>query len=68
MVRHERWRSTVLVVRARRFVCVDTDCPKRTFVEQIPGVTRRHGRWSERLRSILEKIGLALAGRAGARM
>lgn len=31
-------------------------------------MTRRYGRWSERLRSALEKIGLALAGRAGARM
>lgn len=61
-------RRTVLVVRARRFVCANTECPKRTFVEQIPGVTRRHGRWSERLRSTLEKIGLALAGRAGAKM
>ncbi|MGW0520174.1 transposase family protein [Crossiella sp. NPDC003009] len=61
-------RRTMLVLRARRFVCADAECPKRTFVEQIPGVTRRHGRWSERLRSTLEKIGLALAGRAGARM
>jgi transposase len=61
-------RRTVLVMRARRFVCANFECPKRTFAEQIPGVTRRHGRWSERLRSVLEKIGLALAGRAGARM
>jgi transposase len=61
-------RRTVLVVRARRFVCFTVECSKRTFVEQIPGVTRRYGRWSERLRSVLEKIGLALAGRAGARM
>jgi transposase len=61
-------RRTVLVVQARRFACLVVECSKRTFVEQIPGVTRRHGRWSERLRSTLEKIGLALAGRAGARM
>ena len=50
-------RNTVLVVRVRRFVCSDPGCPRRTFVEQIPGVTRRHGRWSERLRSGLEKRG-----------
>jgi transposase len=61
-------RRMVLVVRARRFVCFTVECSKKTFVEQIPGVTRRYGRWSERLRSTLEKIGLALAGRAGARM
>lgn len=34
----------------------------------MPGLTRRHGQRPERLRSTLSNIGLALAGRAGARM
>lgn len=34
----------------------------------MPGLTRRHSRWTERLRSTLAAVGLALAGRAGARM
>jgi transposase len=37
-------------------------------VEQVPGLTRRHGRVTERLRQAMSEIGLALAGRAGARL
>ncbi|MEU5032509.1 transposase family protein [Streptomyces milbemycinicus] len=59
-------RPCVLVLRVRRFVCTTPDCPRRTFVEQVPGLTRRHGRTTERLRSTMSKVGLALAGRAGA--
>ncbi|MFE6617752.1 transposase [Streptomyces sp. NPDC057740] len=40
----------------------------RTFVEQILGLTRRHGQRTEQLRSTLAVVGLALAGRAGARI
>ncbi|MCX4530039.1 transposase family protein [Streptomyces sp. NBC_00841] len=57
-----------LCLRVRRFVCENALCERRTFVEQIAGLTRRHGRWTERLRSTLAAVGLALAGRAGARM
>ncbi|XER99753.1 transposase family protein [Streptomyces sp. S1D4-11] len=58
----------VLCLRVRRFACPVTSCPRRTFVEQVPGLTRRYGRWTERLRSTLAAVGLVLAGRAGARM
>lgn len=34
----------------------------------MSGLTQRHSRWTERLRSTLAAVGLALAGRAGARM
>ncbi|MEU9121068.1 hypothetical protein AB0C96_14630 [Streptomyces sp. NPDC048506] len=51
-----------------RFFCLDAACGRRTFVEQVPGLTRRYSRWTERLRSTLAMVGLALAGRAGARM
>ncbi|MFD3503081.1 ISL3 family transposase [Streptomyces sp. NPDC058678] len=43
-------------------------CRRRTFVEQIPGLTRRHAQRTDRLRSALAEVGLALAGRAGARL
>ncbi|MBA6439116.1 ISL3 family transposase, partial [Streptomyces sp. GMR22] len=58
----------VLCLKVRRFFCQDASCGRRTFVEQVPGLTRQHGRWTERLRSTLAAVGLALAGRAGARM
>lgn len=61
-------RSVVLRLRVRRFTCQNVSCGRRTFVEQIPGLTRRHGQRTERLRSTLAAVGLALAGRAGARM
>ncbi|MFH9983950.1 ISL3 family transposase [Streptomyces sp. NPDC017179] len=61
-------RRVVLCLRVRRFFCLGPACQRRTFVEQIPGLTRRYGRRTERLRSTLASVGLALAGRAGARM
>ena len=61
-------RRVVLRLRVRRFFCRNTSCGRRTFVEQLPGLTRRHSRWTERLRSTLAAVGLALSCRAGARM
>ncbi|WP_445030755.1 ISL3 family transposase [Streptomyces sp. SAS_270] len=61
-------QPVVIALRVRRFLCTSTDCRRRTFVEQIEGLTRRSGRWTERLRTILGVIGLALAGRAGSRL
>ncbi|MFI5774807.1 ISL3 family transposase [Streptomyces sp. NPDC051658] len=61
-------RSVVLQLRVRRFTCRNAECGRRTFVEQISGLTRRNGQRTERLRSNLAAIGLALAGRAGSRL
>ncbi|WP_158795044.1 transposase family protein [Streptomyces sp. NRRL S-337] len=58
----------VMSLRVRRFVCAEETCQRRTFAEQVPGLTRRFGRRTERLRSALVAVGLALAGRAGYRM
>ncbi|MFB6811470.1 ISL3 family transposase [Streptomyces sp. NPDC056387] len=61
-------RSVVLQLRVRRFACANSGCTRRTFVEQIPGLTRRHGQRTERPRATLAAVGLALADRAGARL
>ncbi|MEV5281633.1 transposase family protein [Streptomyces sp. NPDC052811] len=61
-------RRVVLQLRVRRFRCRNSMCVRRTFVEQISGLTRRYGQRTERLRSALAAVGLALAGRAGARL
>ncbi|MFB7214669.1 ISL3 family transposase [Streptomyces sp. NPDC056255] len=61
-------RRVVIQLRVRRFRCRNTTCQRRTFVEQIPGLTCRYGQRTERLRSTLAAVGLALAGRAGARL
>ncbi|WP_406011732.1 ISL3 family transposase [Streptomyces sp. NBC_00984] len=61
-------QQTILHLRVRRFFCGSSDCPKKTFAEQIPGLTFRHGRCTTLLRTIREVIALALGGRAGARL
>lgn len=61
-------RRVVLCLRVRRFLSPVISCGRRTFVEQLPGLTRRYGRRTERRRSLLAAVGLALAGRAWARM
>ncbi|MFD0385893.1 transposase family protein [Streptomyces stramineus] len=61
-------KSVVVALKVRRFVCSERSCPRKTFAEQAPGLTRRFGRRTERLRSTLISAGLALARRAGARI
>jgi transposase len=61
-------RRVALVLRVRVFVCQDPACPVRRFAEQVDGLTAPHARRSSGLRDALEGIGLALAGRAGARL
>ncbi|WP_425430895.1 transposase family protein [Cryptosporangium aurantiacum] len=60
-------RSTWIWLRVRRFFCDNTAGEKRTFVEQVAGLTRRWARCTDGLRRMLTALGLALAGRAGAR-
>ncbi|MFF1715519.1 transposase family protein [Streptomyces sp. NPDC058268] len=57
-------KLVVVALRVRRFVCAEDSCAPKTFADQVPGLTRRFGRWTKRLRSTLVSVGLALAGRA----
>ena len=59
-------RPTLLHVRVRRFFCDNTDCDRRTFVEQVPGLTTPDARRTPLLRGVLEKIALVLGGQPGA--
>lgn len=61
-------RRLEIQLRVRRFFCDATECAVRTFAEQVTGLTRRYARRSPLLQGMLESIGLALAGRAGARL
>ena len=51
-----------------RFVCGNGACGKKTFAEQVPGLTVRYGRRSVGLGERLRAVALALGGRAGARL
>ncbi|WP_370321341.1 transposase family protein [Actinoplanes sp. ATCC 53533] len=74
--RYHRWladtalagRPVVIRLLVRRLVCREAACARVTFVEQIPGLTRPHSRYSPPLRAALTAIGVALAGRPGARV
>jgi transposase len=61
-------RRLVIRLRVRRWFCGTTDCPAVTFAEQVPGLTVRYARRSRPAGQVLERLGLALAGRAGARL
>lgn len=54
-----------LCLWVRRFICGNALCERGTFVEQIAGLTRRYGRWTEPLRSTLAAVGLALMRPSG---
>jgi transposase len=61
-------RPALIRLRVRRFFCDNDQCSKTTFAEQVAGVTTPRARRTTLLRDMLEAIGLALAGRAGARL
>ncbi|MER5726917.1 transposase family protein [Streptomyces sp. NPDC002138] len=58
----------VIRLTVRRFICGSGDCPRRTFAEPFSRLTVPHSRFTTRLNLALERVGLALAGRAGARL
>ncbi|MGX1364778.1 transposase [Streptomyces canus] len=61
-------QQVVIDLLVRRFLCPAAECGRRTFVEQVDGLTERFARRTPLLRRSLEKIALALAGRPGARL
>ncbi|WP_406502867.1 transposase family protein [Streptomyces sp. NBC_00212] len=61
-------QGVAILLTVRRFICDIVDCPRRTFAERFPRLTTPHARFTTRLNHTLERIGLALAGRAGARL
>ncbi|MFF2432498.1 ISL3 family transposase [Streptomyces mirabilis] len=61
-------QSVVIRLTVRRFICGTADCPRRTFAEPFAQLTTPYARFTTRLGHVLERVGLALAGRAGARL
>ncbi|MFD7974116.1 ISL3 family transposase [Streptomyces clavifer] len=58
----------VIRLTVRRFICGSADCRRRTFAEPFSRLAAPHARFTSRLNHVLERVGLALAGRAGARL
>src|SRR5690349_16615943 len=61
-------RPVLIVLAVRRFRCLDPGCAKVTFAEQAGGVSARYRRRSVPLLGMLARLGVELAGRAGARL
>ena len=57
-----------LDIRVRRFFCDVPGCKRRIFTERLPKTAASYARRTTRAASALEAIGLALGGRAGARL
>ncbi|WP_198679184.1 transposase family protein [Thermomonospora amylolytica] len=61
-------QEVLIHLRVHRFWCPNDACDKKTFAEQVPGLTFRYGRRSITAGEALGDIALALVGRAGARL
>jgi hypothetical protein len=61
-------RPVQVVLEVRRFCCGSPACQVATFAEQVPGLSGWYQRRTAGLRDLLEKVALALAGRAGSRL
>lgn len=57
-----------LRVRVRRFFCDNDACPRRIFAERLDDVSAAHAQRTDRQRTALTAIALALGGEAGARL
>ncbi|MEV1024905.1 winged helix-turn-helix domain-containing protein [Streptomyces sp. NPDC050264] len=62
-------QPVLIQLTVRRLYCGNGLCGRRTFVEQVAGLTFRYGygRRTPASRRVLEALAVALAGRAGAR-
>jgi transposase len=58
-------RPVQVELEVRRFICGNLACEVATFAEQVSGLTAGHQRRTVGLRGLLERVALALAGRAG---
>jgi transposase len=58
----------IVRLRVRRFFCDQVRCPRRTFVEQVAGMTEPRRRSSTAARSATRAVAVELGGRPGARL
>jgi len=61
-------RRVMIRLTVRRFFCACAACKRKTFAEQVPGLTARYARKTPLLAGTLRDIAVALAGRAASRL
>src|SRR5947207_7712161 len=57
-----------LLIQVRRFRCDNPICQRNIFCERLGPAIAAYARRTQRLSAVLEKVGLALGGEAGARL
>jgi transposase len=64
------WAAVAVRIQlmVRKFVCRHPVCERRIFTERLPQLVATYARKTQRLITVLQAIGLALGGRAGARL
>ncbi|MFD9573468.1 ISL3 family transposase [Streptomyces sp. NPDC059982] len=61
-------KKLLVRLRVRRFFCDRATCQRRTFVEQVSGLSERYRRSSLGLKGWLRQVAVELGGRAGERL
>ncbi|CAL9675282.1 hypothetical protein SUDANB9_07769 [Streptomyces sp. enrichment culture] len=61
-------RRVIVRLRVRRYFCDRKSCSRKTFVEQVPGLSERHRRSSTGLTGWLRSIAIELGGPPAARL
>ncbi|NGO11532.1 transposase [Streptomyces sp. HC44] len=61
-------RGLTVRLHVRRFFCDQSQCQRRTFVEQVAGLTEPRRRSSPAARSVMRAVATELGGRPGQRL
>jgi transposase len=61
-------RPVSLHLAVRRFFCRTKSCPRQIFTDRLPAGVQPSARMTNRLRTILQVLGLVTGGEAGARL
>nr|WP_244222942.1 transposase family protein [Cupriavidus lacunae] len=61
-------QRVVLAIEVRRFKCMNANCPRRTFAENIHALAGRYQRRTRSQARALHALGHALGGEAAARL
>lgn len=57
-----------LILRVRRFRCLNSTCPTKTFAERLPHLVAPAGHRTVRATRMVQHLGFALGGEAGSRL
>jgi transposase len=61
-------RRVKLLLKVRKFRCRQMGCSRQVFTERLPSLVEPYARKTTRLHEVLELVGFALGGKAGARL